>query len=100
MKRSILRLTAGLALLPLLLAVSACGNQGKIRAALPSAADLTVEPKPMPSVDILTNSKAEAKYNSEIESWGDRGWSTVARLCRWAREHGSPAACPHEGDHP
>jgi len=53
-----------------------------------------VEPKPVPTVEILTDAAAEARYNSAVEGWGERGWSTVARICRWAKAHGSRAPCP------
>ena len=45
----------------------------RIQAALPSAADLAVEPKPVPTLDILTDAAAEARYNSAVEDWGERG---------------------------
>jgi hypothetical protein len=62
--------------------------------AFPSAADLAVEAKPVPSIDILTSERAAAEYDASIESWGDRGWRQVARICRWARGMGMQVDCP------
>ena len=92
--RSIRLRLAGLLMLPFVLGAGACDRQVRIQAALPSAADLAVEPKPVPTVEILTDAAAEARYNSAVEGWGERGWSTVARICRWAKAHGSRAPCP------
>jgi len=61
---------------------------------LPPAADLRDEPKPVPTEAILTDAEAEARYNSAIEAWGERGWAQVARMCRWAVAHGSRVPCP------
>lgn len=83
-----------LAMLPFVLGASACDKRVRIQAALPPAADLVVEPKPVPTIDILTDATAEANYNSDVEAWGERGWDAVARICRWAKAHGGPVVCP------
>lgn len=85
---------ASLLMLPFVLGASACDKQDGIRVALPPAPDLVVEAKPIPTEAILTDSNEEAKYNSAIEAWGERGWDAVARLCRWAADHGSKVPCP------
>lgn len=89
---------ASLMLLAIALTVSACAGQGSIRPILPSAADLADEPKPAVTPAVLTDSNAAAEYDSAIEAWGERGWATVARICRWARAHGSRETCPPPPD--
>lgn len=89
-----LRHRASLALLPFAIIVSGCDKQVTPRTALPPAADLTVEAKPPPTVDILTDAAADARYNNAVEAWGERGWTAVARLCRWARANGAAVDCP------
>jgi len=42
---------------------------------------------------VLTSAVAAEQFNSEIEGWGERGWAAVARICQWAKAHGSPADC-------
>lgn len=64
----------------------------------PLSADLRVEPKPVPTAAIVTDAQAAANYDAEIEAWGERGWSTVARLCRtvesWESGNQLPFDCP------
>lgn len=60
----------------------------------PRPADLAVEAKPAPLPEIATSAQAAADYDIALESWGERGWSTVARLCRWARDNGMAVDCP------
>ena len=77
------------------LAASACAQQDVIRPAFPPAADLRVEAKPVPPPDIVTSAQAAAEYDVAIESWGERGWLQVARICRWARGLGAEGLdCP------
>ena len=85
---------AALALPLALLAACATPNSVPI-APSPPAADLTVEAKPLMPVEAITDDTAAARYNSQIEAWGERGWSAVARLCRWAAGNGlAHPACP------
>jgi hypothetical protein len=49
---------------------------------------LGAEPKPIPSIDILTSAQAAARYNIEVESWGQRGWDAVKAVCIWAKTRG------------
>lgn len=75
--------------------MSACGERVRIQAAFPPAADLAVEPKPVPPVDIVTSAQAAAEYDIAVEGWGERGWRAVARICRWAKEQGAEGlTCP------
>lgn len=87
-------------LLPMLcasaLVVSACGPKERIRPLYPPAADLKVEPKPIAGPEIVTSAQAAARYDVAIESWGERGWQAVARICRWASRNGMEVACPSQ----
>ena len=82
--------------LALLLApLAACATPNSIPVApLPPVADLTVEPKPLMPVEAITDDTAAAAYSSSVESWGDRGWAAVGRLCRWAKANGEVLDCP------
>lgn len=76
-------------------AVSGCGPQIQLRPLFPPAAELAVEPKPVPPADIVTSAQAGAVYSARIEGWGERGWLTVARLCRYYKAQGMPGlTCP------
>ena len=65
----------------MLLLASGCGASG----GYPPLADLTAvtEHKPVPGDEIATDPVAEAHYNAEVESWGDRLGAAGARLCRF-----------------
>jgi hypothetical protein len=77
------------------LAVSACAGQGGTYQNFPSAADLAVEAKPVPGPDIVTSAQAAGAYDISVEAWGERGWRTVGRLCRWAEGLGMQGLdCP------
>lgn len=54
----------------------------------PHAELLAVDPKPLPSIDILTSAQAAAKHNIAVEMWGQAGWDRVKSLCLWAKERG------------
>ena len=76
-------------------ALTACGPQIQLRPLYPPAADLAVEAKPVPSADIVTSAEAGAEYSARVEAWGERGWLTVARLCRYYKGQGMPGiVCP------
>ena len=53
--------------------------------------------KPVPSPDIVTSAQAAAEYDIKVESWGERGWRQVARLCRFFEGHGMEVGCPEAG---
>lgn len=99
MMRSMRRQLALLALPPLLLVVSGCGERA--RPATPSsvsAADLkaVTEAKPAPTDEILTDAKANDRYNAAVELWGERLWRAGTRICRAAVADGAklPFDCP------
>ena len=97
-----MQFTRPLTLSPLLLAsvsiVSGCAGQERTSPAFPPAADVqaAVEPKPVPTVDILTSDQASADYSASVESWGDRIHAAGGRICRWIRDNGGklPFECP------
>lgn len=98
--RSNLFPTQPLMLCALLLAASACGERVVSTPVFPPRADLAVEAKPAPTADIVTSAAAAAEYDARLEGWGERGWATVARLCRWAGRNGMTIECPQplQGD--
>jgi hypothetical protein len=53
-----------------------------------------VEPKPVPTIAIITDAHAAAEYSSAVEAWGERGWNMVARNCRWAQKFDRTVKCP------
>ncbi|WP_288759418.1 hypothetical protein, partial [uncultured Brevundimonas sp.] len=53
------------------------------RATFPPAADLQVEPKPVLTPEAVTSEAALDAHDIALEAWGERGWATVARLCRY-----------------
>ena len=59
--------------------------------AIPPAADIraAIEPKPQPTEEILTSSRAEADYNAALEAWGDRVRSAGVRICQWSQAAGA-----------
>lgn len=61
----------------------------------PPSADIDAlqEAKPMPTVDILTDARAEAAYNAEVEGWGDRLSAAGRRVCRWFAAQGTVVDC-------
>lgn len=77
------------------LAVSGCETPAATSLVFPPAADLKVEAKPVPPLEIVTSAQAAAAYNIEVEGWGERGWRAVARICRWAKANGMQGVeCP------
>jgi hypothetical protein len=59
----------------------------------PPSADLKAEAKPLAPPEIVTSAAAAAEHDIALESWGERGWATVARLCRWAKANGMEIEC-------
>jgi hypothetical protein len=79
------------------LAVQGCGETIRTYQVYPSALDLAVEPKPVPTPEILTSEAAADAYDASLEAWGERGWAAVSRICRWANANGGKFECPaHE----
>lgn len=53
----------------------------------------------MLSADAITSEAALDQHDIAIETWGERGWRAVGRICRWAERSGMVIACPAaEGD--
>lgn len=91
-----------LALAASLSLASACASRGT--PAFPPSADLRVEPKPALAPEAVTSEAALDAHDIALETWGERGWSQVARLCRFFDEMGMdgldcppPAAPPRPG---
>jgi hypothetical protein len=62
---------------------------------LPRAEDLRVQPKPVPSEDVLTSRVAGERHDNAVEAWGEAGWAQVGRLCRFFDEIGMKGLdCP------
>lgn len=70
------------------LACSCASREPRLNAYPPSA-DLRVEPKPKLAAEAIASDNALAEHDAAVEAWGDRGWATVARLCRWAEAAGA-----------
>ena len=94
-------LTACLMIVSCGAAVASCATPG---AAFPRAEVLRVQPKPVPSDDVLTSRIAGEKHDNAVEAWGEAGWAQVGRLCRFFDEMGmkgldcpSPAIRPRPG---
>jgi hypothetical protein len=62
----------------------------------PPSADLKAltEAKPEPTDDILTSETAAAKYDADVELWGDRLHDAGVRVCKWAKDNGMKIVCP------
>lgn len=95
MMRSMPRRQVLLPLLLLLSGASACAGRVRIQPQFPPAADVeaAVERKPIAPVAIVTDAQAEARYNADVESWGDRVQAAAVRTCRWMNERGAKFNC-------
>lgn len=71
------------------LIVSACGTLGSTSQAFPSADDLKVRPKPVPTIEMLASEQGHLQHDAAIEAWGTDGWLQVGRICRWAVNNGA-----------
>lgn len=84
------------ALLGSLLVASGCANTVVDRVPIyPPSADLTAlaEPKPAPTDAILTSEIEAAKYDADVELWGDRLHDAGVRVCKWAKANGLKIVC-------
>ena len=53
------------------------------------------EAKPVPTEAIVTDPRASALYNADVEAWGDRLHSAGLRLCRYFKATGMEGLdCP------
>lgn len=92
---SIQSLTRPLVLAAALVLASSCASKGPPLIAYPPAADLKVEPKPLLAIEALGSDNALSDHDAAVEAWGERGWATVARICRWAEANAAPRLnCP------
>jgi hypothetical protein len=73
-------LTACLMIVSCGVAAASCGTLGATR---PPVEDLKVQPKPVPSDDVLTSRVAGEMHDNAVEAWGEAGWAQVGRLCRF-----------------
>lgn len=87
------RQAAPLLLLSMLLTAPGCASSG----GYPSRALLraATEAKPIPGDEIVTDPVASARYNAEVEGWGDRLYVAGAGLCRFFKDTGMKGLdCP------
>lgn len=75
-----------------LMPLTACGSNKPepTFASFPPAEDTKVEAKPLPTPLVFESEQAARQYDSDLEAWGERGWSAVARICRDAVRKGAP----------
>lgn len=99
--RSLRCLTPALLIAAALSLASGCANRGTL---YPPAADLAVEAKPRLDPAALDSEAALDAHDIALETWGERGWAAVARLCRYFNGRGMkglscppPAAPPRPG---
>jgi hypothetical protein len=87
------RLTLNLTIAIAAAAVASCATPVST---WPSAEDLRPDPKPVPSIEILTSREAGEKHDNAVEAWGERRDAAVGRLCRFFRDQGMslPFTCP------
>ena len=74
--------------------VSGCARPERIQPLFPPAADLRVEPKPVPTAAALGSEALMDAYEVELEAHGDRGWQAVGRLCCYFKRQGMDVDCP------
>lgn len=78
-----------LALAVLLSLVSGCASKAPMTRIYPPAADLVVEAKPQLDPAALDSEAWLDAHDIALEMWGERGWATVGRICRWADQMGA-----------
>lgn len=76
-------LTLALLIAVSLSTVSGCATTGSTPGPFPPASDLKRESKPSLSPADLESDAALDAHDAAIEAWGERGWATVDRLCRF-----------------
>lgn len=76
--------------------VPSCASKGPTPQVFPPAEDLRVKPKPQLAPEALGSEAALDAHDTAVEVWGEEGWLTVARICRWAVGNGAtlPFDCP------
>lgn len=74
---------------------SSCASRGPVTPIFPPSGDLRVEAKPRLDPAAIDSEATLEAHDNAVESWGERGWATVARLCRWAMDYGAEGLdCP------
>lgn len=93
-------LTPSLLIAASLSLASGCASREHVRVIYPPAADLVVEAKPVLDPAALDSEAALDAHDIALETWGERGWAAVARLCHWAVAAGAkmPITCPPPPD--
>jgi hypothetical protein len=93
---------ATLPLLWLSLAAGSCSRDIPVQT-FPPLADLkaATEPKPRPTIEIVTDPQANERYNAAVEVWGDSVLDAGRRVCSWAEDMGAklPFECRREAPH-
>lgn len=96
--RATASLTAALLLAVTLVGASSCASSPTPQPTLllPDARDLRPEAKPRLDPAALGSEHALNEHDDQVEAWGERGWATVGRLCRWFVTNGAelPFDCP------
>ncbi|WP_312821248.1 hypothetical protein [Brevundimonas sp.] len=93
--RSLRCLMLPLVLVASLSLVSGCASKDYGTQIFPPLADLQVEAKPQLDPAAVESEAALDAHDIALEVWGERGWATVARLCRWHVEMGMKGlSCP------
>lgn len=93
--RSLRCLMPCLALASAALLASGCATKVQSQRIYPPTADLTVEAKPQVTAAALESEQAFIAHVIALEMWGERGWATVGRICRWADQMGAKdLSCP------
>lgn len=81
--------TSSMAALLALAMLSGCQQQPKAIVLFPPAADLRPEEKPRLQPADLGSEAALDAHDIAVETWGERGWRAVGRICRWAVANGA-----------
>lgn len=84
------KLAKSLALAVMLSTVTACGGLGSRPNTYPPAPLVKVEQEPLPGADVFESEEAANLYESEHQSWAERGWARVGEICRDAVRKGAP----------
>lgn len=82
-------LTRSLLLVASLSLASGCVSKERILPVFPPAADLRTEAKPQLQPADLGSEAALDAHDIAVETWGERGWRAVGRICRWAVANGA-----------
>ncbi len=99
--RSLRCLMLPLALFSAACIASGCATKASETRIYPPIADLTLEAKPLADPAGIESEQAFIDHVIALEMWGERGWDTVARLCRWHVDMGmSGLRCPPRHPNP